>query len=129
MLLLSLWVSGRWPPPLFLRSLEVGINTTFTTMMLLASCSVTFHPVKRSTYLAVGTTRGAAALSIVYHGLFAGHLLIHKDSWARFMHPDAPSGINELFFLASHGVFTLLAAILLILPAPAPGTVDRRKAQ
>ena len=127
MLLLSLWVSGRWPPPLFLHSLEVGVSLYLhdddTCQLARLPCS------SLSSYHAVGTTRGAAALSIVYHGLFAGHLLVHKAAWARFIHPDAPSEINEVFFLASHGIFTLLAAILLMLPVPPPGTADRRKAQ
>ena len=74
----------------------------------------------------VGTTRGAAALSIFYHGAFAAHLVfLASKEWDSFVDPSGPSGINVRFFLISHGMFTALAALLLVLPVPA--APNRRK--
>lgn len=62
------------------------------------------------------TMKGAAAISLFFHGLWFMHMVWRWDVWRAMMHPEG--GLQPEFFYASHAIWSGLAVVVLVLPAP-----------
>mmetsp|Transcript_7359 Transcript_7359/g.14616 ORF Transcript_7359/g.14616 Transcript_7359/m.14616 type:complete len:151 (-) Transcript_7359:1179-1631(-) len=63
-------------------------------------------------FFGVGTIQSAAALSVIFHGMWTIHMSWRWDSWRAMMHPDAEV-MSPSFFLTGHLLWTVSSLVLL----------------
>jgi len=71
------------------------------------------------------TTKGAAALSLFFHGLWTFHMYWRWLAWRSMMHPEGQ--MQPAFFFVGHVVWAALAGIILLLPDQTKNTKRKTK--